>query len=99
MSVETVDLHVIARREPGDAVVDLFGRELFFDAETGTETGAAVALFWESLPVAEDAPLGAAGLDSTLTAAGYQRTGEWRRQVTAAGAIRFFTTATIHICE
>ncbi|MFF0546870.1 hypothetical protein ACFYTF_28940 [Nocardia thailandica] len=99
MSAETVDLHVIARREPGQAAVDLFGREVFFDAETGSELGPAVELFWESLPVPADAPAGAAGLDATLTAAGYQRTGEWRRRVTAAGAVRYFTTATIHISE
>ncbi len=99
MSATIVELHVIARLDDGDCAVDLFGCEVYYDAVDGSETGRAVTAFWESVSLDPSAPTGLAGLDAALAGAGYERTGEWRARVTAAGAVRYFTDATVHVCE
>ncbi|MFI7531504.1 hypothetical protein [Nocardia salmonicida] len=97
MSAGLVELHVIARLDDGDCAADLFGREVYYDAVDGT-AGHAVTCFWESVTLAPGTG-GLDELDAALAGAGYKRTTAWRKRVTAAGAIRYFTDATIHICE
>ncbi|MGY2025915.1 hypothetical protein [Nocardia gipuzkoensis] len=93
---ETVDLHVIARLDTDAAVADLYSCELFYN-DDGSIHGRHVSCRWESVPTAPDAPASLNALDQALTAAGYTRTGEWRRKTTSSGAVRYFTVATIGI--
>lgn len=98
MSGAVVELHVIARVDDGDCAADLFGCETYYDLDDGGGAGRAVTGFWESVTL----PPGAGGLDeldAALAGAGYTRTSPWRRRVTAAGQIRYFTDATIRIEE
>lgn len=91
---EAVDLHVIARLDdPAGAVADLYACELFHN-DDGSVYGRHVSCRWESVPAA---PASLDALDAALTAAGYTRTGEWRRKTTSSGAVRYFTVATIRI--
>ncbi|MEU6189615.1 hypothetical protein [Nocardia sp. NPDC047038] len=93
---EAVDLHVIARLDdPAGAVADLYACELFY-SDDGSVYGRHVSCRWESVPAAPGAPVSLDALDDALTAAGYTRTGEWRK-TTSSGAVRYFTVATIGI--
>ncbi|MFI6225340.1 hypothetical protein ACIBEH_32675 [Nocardia salmonicida] len=98
MNTTIVELHVIARLDDGDCAADLFGVESYYDAVDGSETGRVVTGFWESV-ILDSETAGLDELDAALTGAGYQRTGAWRKRVTAARVVRYFTDATIHICE
>lgn len=98
MKTTIVELHVVARLDDGDCAADLFGLEIYYDAHDGLETGGAVTAFWESV-VLDSARAGLDELDAALTTAGYQRTGTWSKRVTAAGAVRYFTNATVAVCE
>ncbi|MFE9328638.1 hypothetical protein ACIHDR_47670 [Nocardia sp. NPDC052278] len=93
---ETIELYVIARLKDDAAVADLYACEVFYDAENGTEAGRAVQGWWESVQAATVSPTLDA-VDAALTAHGYRRTSAWRKQVTASGAVRYFTNATIGI--
>ncbi|MBF6169214.1 hypothetical protein IU486_31425 [Streptomyces gardneri] len=93
MTNADIDLHVIARLDDTDgAVADLYSCELFYN-DDGSIHGRHVSCRWESVPAEPGAP---ASLDA-LTAAGYTRTGKWRRKTTSSGAVRYFTVATIRI--
>ncbi|MFE3322832.1 hypothetical protein [Nocardia sp. NPDC059195] len=99
MSASTVELHVIARLDDGDCAADLFGWEIFYSAVDGSETGRAVTAFWESVTATAGAKDGLIALDAALADAGYQRTAQWRKHVTASGCVRYFTDAAAHIHE
>ncbi|BDT96921.1 hypothetical protein IFM12275_68970 (plasmid) [Nocardia sputorum] len=94
---EAVDLHVIARLDdPAGAVADLYSCELFY-SDDGSVYGRHVSCRWESIPTEPGAAASLDALDQALAAAGYIRTGEWRRKTTSSGAVRYFTVATIRI--
>ncbi|MGW4720578.1 hypothetical protein [Nocardia sp. NPDC004260] len=94
---EAVDLHVIARLDdPAGAVADLYACELFY-SDDGSVYGRHVSCRWESVAAAPGAPVSLDALDAALTAAGYIRTGEWRRKTTSSGAVRYFAVATLGI--
>ncbi|WP_228824938.1 hypothetical protein [Nocardia farcinica] len=94
---DLVELLVIARIDTTTAVADLFSCQTYYDADTGTETGPGVEAMWETLTVAPAVPVCLDSLDQALTTSGYRRTSDWRKRVTAAGAIRYFAHATIAI--
>ncbi|MBF6191327.1 hypothetical protein U3653_22960 [Nocardia sp. CDC186] len=94
---EAVDLHVIARLDdPAGAVADLYSCELFYN-DDGSIHGRHVSCRWESITAEPSTSPSLDGLDAALAAAGYTRTGEWRRKTTSSGAVRYFTVATIRI--
>ncbi|WP_159847785.1 hypothetical protein [Nocardia sp. CY41] len=94
---QDIDLHVIARLDDHEgAVADLYSCELFYN-DDGSIHGRHVSCSWEFVPAAPGSPGSLDALDEALTAAGYTRTGEWRRKTTSSGAVRYFTVATIRI--
>lgn len=96
-ATETVDLYVIARLDDGTAVADLYGWGIYYDADAGAEAGPSVEVLGRSLVPHPDLPATLEALDHTLVDFGYHRTTDWRRRVTTAGAVRFFTHAIAHI--
>ncbi|WP_433635644.1 hypothetical protein [Nocardia sp. CA-120079] len=99
MSLESVDMFMIARLDDDVAVADLYSCVTHYDAHDGTETGLTVEASWGSVTTAPAAPATLDALDQVLTELGYQRTTDWHKRVTAFGAVRYFANATIGIQE
>jgi hypothetical protein len=98
IETETVPVLLIARTVTADGpVVDVFTDEVVY-ATGGVVTGHDRGEWWESLPV--DAATGTATLaeiDTTITAAGYTRTTEWRGPRTTSYGVRWVAEATTTI--
>ncbi|WP_433527762.1 hypothetical protein ACQPZ2_44050 (plasmid) [Nocardia pseudovaccinii] len=97
MSLESVDMFVIARLDDDVAVADLYSCEIHYDAADGTEAGPTVEASWGSVASEPTAPATLGALDQALTEFGYRRTTDWHKRVTASGAVRYFANATIGI--
>ncbi|WP_433717429.1 hypothetical protein ACQP2U_43845 (plasmid) [Nocardia sp. CA-084685] len=97
MSLESVDMFVIARLDDDLAVADLYSCVTHYDATDGTEAGPTVEASWGSVTSEPTAPVTLDALDQALTEFGYRRTTDWHQRVTASGAMRWFAEATIRI--
>ncbi|MGW6724808.1 hypothetical protein ACWF9G_02785 [Nocardia sp. NPDC055029] len=89
------DLYVIARLDIGDAAIDVYCCEVYFDhAVDGTLCGRTSASWSRTLQLGPDMSADLDGLDRAMAAARYFRTSSWRVRVTASGAVRYFADAT-----
>lgn len=82
------ELYVIVRLDAGDSAADVYSSDI---------SAQGVPMAAGGTPTLRLQPGAAAdldGLDRTLAASGYWRTGSWRKQITASGAVRYFTEAT-----
>ncbi|MEV4158510.1 MULTISPECIES: hypothetical protein [Nocardia] len=96
IATETSDLYVIARLDIGDAAADVYDSGVHYDihGHDGAFGPHTTANWSTSLPLEPNVSADLDGLDRTLAAAGYYRTGGWRERVTASGAVRYFAEAT-----
>ncbi|MGV9838062.1 hypothetical protein ACWDUL_28210 [Nocardia niigatensis] len=97
MSEDIVDLHLIARLESDVAVADIFCCEVFYDTRDGSETGRRIRSWWESVSTEPGRVVALDVLDEYLYINGYIRDSDWRQQVTASGAVRYFAEAFTHL--
>ena len=96
IATETSDLYVIARLDIDDAAADVYSSEVYCDnhGHDGAFGAHTTANWSRSLPLEPNMSADLDGLDRTLAAAGYCRTGGWRERLTASGAVRYFAQAT-----
>ncbi|MFC9964528.1 hypothetical protein [Nocardia ignorata] len=83
------EFYVIARLEVGGSAADVYSSDIAGGPESRTSGWARTLRMQPGTAADLD------GLDRTLAASGYRRTRSWREQITASGALRYFTEATL----
>lgn len=84
------EFYVIARLDVGDSAADVYSSDI-----SGGPGEPRTAGWARTLRVQPGTAADLDGLDRTLAASGYWRTGSWREQITAGGVLRYFAEATL----